>query len=117
MLKKLLALVACLSATLVIAAVDVNKATEAELNGVRGVGPSTTQLILAERKKAPFKDWNDLIARVKGIGEARASRLASEGLTVSGAAFTPTSTGNSAMAKEKAGTLKAKAVAAQEQKK
>lgn len=117
MLKKLLALVACLSATLAIAAVDVNKATEAELDGVRGIGPSTTQLILSERKKAPFKDWDDLIARVKGIGEARATKLSSEGLTVSGAAFKPTSTSNSAMAREKAGSVKTKAAAAQDQKK
>ena len=117
MLKKLLALVACLSATLAIAAVDVNKATEAELDGVRGIGPSTTQLILNERKKAPFKDWDDLIARVKGIGEARATKLSSEGLTVSGAAFNATSTSTSAMAKEKAGSARAKAAAAQDQKK
>lgn len=117
MFKKFLALLACLSATLAIAAVDVNKATEAELDGVRGIGPSTTQLILNERKKAPFKDWDDLIARVKGIGEARATKLSSEGLTVSGSAFKSTSTGNSTMAKEKAGAVKAKAAAAQEQKK
>lgn len=116
MLKKFLAMVACLSATLAMAAVDVNKATEADLDSVKGVGPSTTQLIITERKKAPFKDWDDFIARVKGIGEARASKLSAEGLTVSGAAFKSTSP-NATMAKEKGGAVKVKSATAQESKK
>ncbi len=70
----------CLLATLFLAsaamaAVDVNKATEADLDGLNGVGPATTQLILKERKKGDFKDWADLMHRVKGIGDARANKL------------------------------------------
>lgn len=87
MLKKIsLALLACLTSA-AFAAVDVNKATEAELDSVKGVGPATSKQILSERKKADFKDWDDLMHRVKGIGEARASRLSAEGLTVSGSAY------------------------------
>ncbi len=82
----------CLLATLFLAsaamaAVDVNKATEADLDGLNGVGPATTQLILKERKKGDFKDWADLMHRVKGIGDVRASKLSAAGLTVSGASY------------------------------
>lgn len=91
MIKKALAIAAMFWTLSATAAVDVNKATEAELDAVKGLGPSTTQLILSERKKGDFKDWNDLISRAKGIGEARAAKLSAQGLTVSGAAFKPTS--------------------------
>lgn len=87
MLKKLLAVVLSLSAALAMAAVDVNKASEAELDGVKGIGPATSKLIMAERKKAPFKNWEDFTARVKGVGDARAAKLSAEGLTVNGSAF------------------------------
>jgi competence protein ComEA len=87
MLKRLIAVALMLFTAMAMAAVDVNKASEAELDGIKGVGPATTQLIMAERKKAAFKDWNDLISRVKGIGEARASKLSKDGLTVNGASF------------------------------
>ena len=87
MFKKILALVVMLYATLAMAAVEINKASDADLDGIKGIGPATTKLIATERKKGEFKDWNDLITRVKGIGEARATKLSAEGLTVNGAAF------------------------------
>lgn len=86
MFKKLLAVVALLCAATSYAA-DVNKATEAELDGVRGIGPAMTKRILEERKKGNFKDWNDLVERVKGVGPANAERFSKEGLTVNGEAF------------------------------
>lgn len=89
MLKKILAVLAMLYAFAAFAAVDVNKASAAELDGVKGIGPGTSKTILAERKKGEFKDWADFIARVKGVGEARAAKLSAEGLTVNGAAFKP----------------------------
>lgn len=89
MLKKILAVLAMLYAFAAFAAVDVNKASAAELDGVKGIGPGTSKIILAERKKGEFKDWADFIARVKGVGEARAAKLSAEGLTVNGAAFKP----------------------------
>jgi competence protein ComEA len=87
MLKKLLALVLMLFTALAMAAVDVNKATDAQLDSVKGIGPGTSKMILAERKKGHFKDWQDFIDRVKGIGEARAAKLSEAGLTVNGAAY------------------------------
>jgi len=65
-------------------AVDVNRATEAQLDGVLGLGPATTRLILAERDKALFKNWQDLIARVKGLGPKAAVKLSANGLNVDG---------------------------------
>jgi competence protein ComEA len=87
MLKKILALVAMLYAAACFAAVDVNKATAAELDSVKGIGPAISTKILDERKKGNFKDWNDFIERIKGIGDGNAAKLSAEGLTVGGASF------------------------------
>lgn len=87
MLKKILAVLVMLYATLAMAAVDVNKATEAQLDSVKGIGPVTSKLIMSERKKGDFKSWEDFIERVKGVGDDRAAKLSAEGLTVNGAAF------------------------------
>jgi len=65
-------------------AVEVNRANEAEIDGVRGFGPPTTARILQERAKAPFANWADFMRRVKGIKDARARQLSSEGVTVNG---------------------------------
>ena len=87
MLKKILAVLVMLYATLAMAAVDVNKATEAQLDSVKGIGPATTKVIMAERKKGEFKSWQDFISRVKGVGETRAAKLSDEGLTVNGTSY------------------------------
>lgn len=71
------------------AAVDINKASLAELEAVKGVGTATAGKILDERKKAAFKDWNDLMQRVGGIKQSRAGKLSEAGLTVNGKAFEP----------------------------
>jgi competence protein ComEA len=85
-------LVATLLATLSIAAfagVDVNRAAQADLEAVPGMGPALTSRVLEERKKAPFKDWADLIQRVRGIGEGNAAKLSKGGLTVGDAGYPP----------------------------
>lgn len=87
MLKKILAILVMLYATLAMAAVDVNKATEAQLDSVKGIGPVTSRTILSERKKGEFKSWEDFIERVKGLGDSRAARLSDQGLTVNGSAY------------------------------
>ena len=55
MLKKILALLVMLYAVAAMAAVDVNKATDAQLDGIKGIGPTTSKAIMAERKKAEEK--------------------------------------------------------------
>jgi competence protein ComEA len=83
----LLAAVLALMAATAFAAVDVNKATMADLDGIKGIGPGISAKILDERKKGNFKDWNDLVERVKGIGEGNAAKFSAEGMTVNGSAF------------------------------
>ena len=87
MLKKILAIAVMLYAAVCFAAVDANKATAAELDSIKGIGPSISSKILDERKKGNFKDWTDFISRVKGLGETNAAKFSAEGLTVNGAAF------------------------------
>ena len=87
MIKKILAAMLALFAAVAFAAVDANKATQAELEAVKGIGPAIAGKILDERKKSPFKDWEDMVVRVKGVGEGNAAKFSAEGLTVNGAAF------------------------------
>lgn len=87
MFKKILAALAMLYAALSWAAVDVNTASAADLDSVKGIGPAMSARILDERKKAPFKDWADLKARVKGVGDKSAAKLSEAGLTVGGASY------------------------------
>lgn len=67
--------------------IDLNKATEAQLDGLKGIGPVLTKQVISERAKAPFKDWNDVTTRVKGIGVQKASSLSQQGVRVQGASF------------------------------
>jgi competence protein ComEA len=87
MWKKILAVLVMLYAAASFAAVDVNKATAAELDSVKGIGPGISSKIVDERKKGSFKDWQDFIDRVKGIGEGNAAKFSAEGLTVNGSSF------------------------------
>ena len=99
--KKIIAFLACLPLSLALAGVEINQASEADLDGIKGLGPATTRLILAERQKAEFKSWADLISRVKGLGENSAAKLSEAGLSVNGVGYMPKSATN------KSGTNKA----------
>ena len=70
------------------AAVEINKAGQAELESVKGIGPSMSTKILEARKKGDFKNWDDLVERVSGIGSGNANRLSQAGLTVAGSPYT-----------------------------
>lgn len=87
MFKKLIAFAAMMAATLAFAAVDVNKATSAELDSIKGIGPGTADKIMKARAAGDFKDWGDLEKRVAGIKDKRAVKLSAAGLTVGGASF------------------------------
>jgi competence protein ComEA len=89
MFKKIISGLAIFIATIgfAFAQVDVNKADQAALDGLKGIGPKTSKAILDERKKGgDFKDWPDLQSRVKGIGEKSAVKLSQAGLTINGQA-------------------------------
>ena len=88
MFKKIIAAFAALLAATAFAAVDANKASQAELEAIKGIGPVISTLIISERKKSNFKDWNDLVVRVKGVGDKSAEKFSEAGLTVNGATFT-----------------------------
>ena len=100
MIKKILAVVAMLYAAVAFAAVDVNKATAAELDGIKGIGPGISAKILDERKKGNFKDWNDFIERVKGVGETNAAKFSAEGMTVGTATYKATAAAPAVPAKK-----------------
>ena len=84
MLKRLVAALAALLAASVFAAVEANKATQAELEAISGIGPTISASIVAERKKGDFKDWNDLFKRVQGVGDRSAAKFSAGGLTING---------------------------------
>jgi competence protein ComEA len=69
-------------------AVDANTANRAQLEQLRHVGPPLAEAILVAREKdGAFKDWSDLMARVRGIRDAKALKLSEAGLSVGGAPY------------------------------
>ena len=94
MLKKILILATTIFALLAfqpaLAAVEINTADQAALDGIAGIGPATSKAILDERKKnGNFKDWSDLEQRVRGIGDRNSVKLSAAGLVVNGQAKNP----------------------------
>jgi len=61
-------------AQLLTAAIDVNRADQAELQKLPGIGPKLSQRILDERARTPFKSIDDL-RRVPGIGPKTLEKL------------------------------------------
>ncbi len=63
------------------AAVDLNSATQSELEAVKGIGPAKAKAIVQYREKnGQFKNV-DALAEVKGFGKASVAKLKTE-LTV-----------------------------------
>ena len=87
MLKKILMLIVMLYAATSFAAVDANKATAAELDSIKGIGPVVSSKIIEARKTGAFKDWNDFVSRVNGVGEKSAAGFSADGLTVNGSSY------------------------------
>ena len=100
MFRTLIALLIAAFAFAAQAAVDANKASQAELETVKGIGPGLSSKILDARKAGAFKDWNDLVERVGGVGPGNAARFSQAGLTVNDAAYSATA----AVVPEKAAT-------------
>lgn len=116
MFKKLLLALAAFVATMgfAFAQVDVNKADQSALDGIKGIGPKMSKTIIDERKKGgDFKDWMDFEKRVKGVGEKNSTKLSQAGLTVNGQAKTGAAAAPAKNAKEgKAKDAKADKVSA-----
>jgi competence protein ComEA len=84
------------------AVVDVNKANQAELESIKGIGPSMSAKILDARKTGAFKDWTDLQSRVKGVRRGNSAKFSNDGLTVNGAVFSATTVADAATRSAKA---------------
>lgn len=69
---------------------EINTASQAELESLPGIGPALAERILTARASAPFKDWTDLRQRVRGLGLASLRKLSAQGLRVGGLAFEAT---------------------------
>lgn len=70
------------------AAVDINTATQSELEAVKGIGPAKAKAIVEHRQKSgPFKSVDDL-DKVKGFGKAGVDKLRKD-LTVGGETAKP----------------------------
>ena len=74
-------------------AADVNQASAAELEAVKGIGPALSGKILTARQQGQFKSWDDLVERVSGMGPGNAARLSQNGLTVAGGGYSPAAAG------------------------
>jgi competence protein ComEA len=86
-IKTIVSAAIALLAASTFAAVDINRASQAELESVKGIGPSLAQRILDARKSGAFKDWLDLQSRVKGVRAGNSAKFSADGLTVGGATF------------------------------
>lgn len=87
MFKKFACFLAALITATAFAAVEANTASEAELDSIKGIGPSMSRQIMTARAQRPFKNWTDLIDRLKGVGPKTAGKFSEQGLTVNGAAL------------------------------
>jgi competence protein ComEA len=71
--------------------VDANTASAADLTTIKGLGPSTSQRLVQARQQGAFQNWEDMIARVTGVGPATAQKLSDSGLRIQGLPFRPVS--------------------------
>ena len=63
--------------------INVNTATQSELESIKGIGPSKAKTIIAERQDGGhFQDANDLQKRVRGIGMRSVEKMVDNGLTI-----------------------------------
>ena len=63
--------------------INVNTASQSELESIKGIGPAKAKTIIAERQDGGhFQDANDLQKRVRGIGMRSVEKMVDNGLTI-----------------------------------
>ena len=68
-------------------ALDINQASEAELDSLKGMGPALSAKVLMARAQGPFLNWQDVMQRVSGLRQSKAQQFSEQGLTVQGLSF------------------------------
>ena len=63
---------------------ELNTASQAELEQLKGIGTTLSERLIETRAERPFDDWADLLRRVPGLRAASARKLSAAGLTVQG---------------------------------
>jgi competence protein ComEA len=72
-----------LAAPVAWASINPNQASAAELESIRGIGPSMSARIVAERQKnGPFKSPQDFARRVPGVGPKKLKAFQEAGLQI-----------------------------------
>jgi competence protein ComEA len=84
--------------------VNVNSASQSELESIKGLGPSKARAIISEREDGGFyRDANDLQQRVRGIGMKSVEKMFDNGLTIeSPSAYRETRNGSRANSRAQA---------------
>jgi len=63
--------------------INVNTATQSELESIKGIGPAKAKTIITERMDGGhFQDAHDLQKRVRGIGMRSVEKMVDNGLTI-----------------------------------
>lgn len=70
-----------------VSALEINQANEAELDSLKGMGPSLSRVVLKARAEGEFQSWSDMRQRVSGMGPGKAKQFSAQGLTVNGQTF------------------------------
>jgi len=68
-------------------ALEINQANEAELDSLKGMGPTLSRHVLKARAEGEFQSWADVFKRVAGMGQGKAKQFSAQGLTVNGQPF------------------------------
>jgi competence protein ComEA len=84
LLKSLVfSVIVAVSGLVAASSINVNTATQTELESIKGIGPSKAKTIIAERLDGGhFQDANDLQKRVRGIGMKSVEKMVDNGLTI-----------------------------------
>ena len=71
------------ASTIYASPINVNTATQSELESIKVIGPAKAKTIIAERLDGGhFQDANDLQKRVRGIGMKSVEKMVDNGLTI-----------------------------------
>ncbi len=81
------------------AAVNINTATQAELETINGIGPAKAKAIIEYRAKTPFKSVDEL-DKIKGLGKKSIDKIRKD-ISVSGPTIVATSVADNAAKQDK----------------